>query len=116
MFPAGQNRPSSFFRKFKSNPQPPAGAETAGAALTYPSTKKKRKLSGLTGMELQLAYTSLLKLKSALVYEESEETEDPDEPAPETFERQVDTMIALLGSRLEGPEVWLTLSYDLAFH
>ncbi|KIJ06849.1 hypothetical protein PAXINDRAFT_19947 [Paxillus involutus ATCC 200175] len=65
---------------------------------------KKRKLSGLTGMELRVAYNSLLKLKKAIVYEESEEEEDPDAPSPESFEEQVDTMLSLLGSKLEGPQ------------
>ncbi|KAF8237674.1 hypothetical protein L208DRAFT_1421509 [Tricholoma matsutake] len=67
---------------------------------------KKRKLSGLSGLELQLAYSSLLKLKKTIVYEESEEDSeaDPNEPAPESFEQQVDTMLSLLGSKLEGPQ------------
>jgi hypothetical protein len=68
-------------------------------------SSKKRKLSGLTGMELRVAYNSLLKLKKAIVYEESEEEEDPDAPSPESFEEQVDTMLSLLGSKLEGPQV-----------
>ena len=65
---------------------------------------KKRKLSGLSGLELQVAYSSLLKLKKTIVYEVSEE-EDPNGPAPEGFEQQVDTMLSLLGSKLEGPQV-----------
>ena len=72
---------------------------------------KKRKLSGLSGLELQLAYSSLLKLKKTIVYEESEEDSeaDPNEPAQESFEQQVDTMLSLLGSKLEGPQVRLEL-------
>lgn len=66
---------------------------------------KRRKLSGLSGLELQLAYNSLLKLKSTIVYEESEEEADPNELASEGFEQQVDTMLSLLGSKLEGPQV-----------
>jgi len=66
-------------------------------------SSKKRKLSGLSGLELQLAYNSLLKLKESFVYEESEE--DPSEPAPEVFEQRVDAMLSLLGSKLEGPSV-----------
>ncbi|KIJ51002.1 hypothetical protein M422DRAFT_204014 [Sphaerobolus stellatus SS14] len=67
---------------------------------------KKRKLSGLSSVELLLAYNSLLKLKKSIVYEESEEDSgaDPNEPAPEGFEQQVNTMLSLLGSRLEGPQ------------
>jgi hypothetical protein len=68
---------------------------------------KKRKLSGLSELELQLAYSSLLKLKKIIVHEESEEDSeaDPNEPASESFEQQVDTMLSLLGSKLEGPQV-----------
>ena len=36
-----------------------------------------RKLSGLSGLELQIAYNSLLKLKKTIVFEESEEAADP---------------------------------------
>jgi len=55
-------------------------------------------------LELQLAYNSLLKLKKSIVYEESEQETDPNEPAPEGFEDQVDSMLSLLGSKLEGPQ------------
>jgi hypothetical protein len=68
-------------------------------------SSKKRKLSGLSGLELQVAYNSLLKLKKTIVYEESEEEKDPSGSAPEGFEQQVDTMLSLLGSKLEGPQV-----------
>jgi len=68
-------------------------------------SSKRCKLSGLSGLELQLTYNSLLKLKETIVYEESEEEEDPNGPAPEPFEQQVDTMLYLLGSKLEGPQV-----------
>ncbi|KAI9509432.1 hypothetical protein F5148DRAFT_1187990 [Russula earlei] len=63
-------------------------------------SSKKRKLSGLTGLELQLAYNSLLKLKKSIVYEESDEEEGPSED----FDQQVDAMLSLLGSKLEGPQ------------
>ena len=58
-------------------------------------SSKKRKISGLSGLELQLAYNSLLKLKKSIVYEESEEEGGP----LESFEEQVDTMLSLLGTR-----------------
>lgn len=64
---------------------------------------KKRKLSGLSGLELQLAFNSLLKLKRTIMYEESEG--DLNEPAEESFEQQIDTMLSLMGSKLEGPQV-----------
>ncbi|KAG1727127.1 hypothetical protein EDB19DRAFT_1750969 [Suillus lakei] len=60
----------------------------------------KRKLSGLSGLQLQLAYNSLLKLRQTIVYEASKEEEDSNE---EDFEQQIDTMLCLLGSKLEGP-------------
>ena len=40
-------------------------------------SSKKRKLSRLSGLELQLAYNSLLKLKKSIVYEEAEEEGPP---------------------------------------
>jgi hypothetical protein len=66
---------------------------------------KKRKISGLSGLELQVAYNSILKLKQSIVYEESREEEDPNAPALESFEEQVDTMLFQLGSKLERPLV-----------
>jgi hypothetical protein len=57
----------------------------------------------LSGVELQLAYNSLVKLKKTLAYEESEE--EADEPAEGDFERQIDMMLTLFESRLEGPQV-----------
>ena len=68
---------------------------------------KQRKLSGLGILELQLAYRSFLKLKKAIVYEKSEDDLeiDSNESAPENFEQEVDTMLSLLGSKLEGPQV-----------
>ena len=59
------------------------------------------KLSGLSGLELQLAYNSLLKLKKSIDYEESEEEEGPLEDSGQ----QVDAMLSFLGSELEGLQV-----------
>ncbi|KAH9979063.1 hypothetical protein BGW80DRAFT_1222200 [Lactifluus volemus] len=58
------------------------------------------KLNGLSGMEAQLAYTSLLKLKKSIIYEQSKE----EEGSLKEFELQVDMMLSILGSKLEGPE------------
>lgn len=63
---------------------------------------KKRKLSSLSGFELRQAYNSLVKLKQFVVYEAPEEEEGLDE---EGFEEQIDMVISLLGSKLEGPKV-----------
>ena len=72
--------------------------------------KPRRKLSGLSGLELQLAYNSLLKLKSTIMYEESEEDSELDpNDVPKSFEQQIDTMLSQLGSKLEGPQVCLEL-------
>lgn len=59
---------------------------------------KKRKPSSLNMFELRQAYNSLIKLRHTAVHEASEEG-DPDE---EGFEEQIDTMISLLESKLEG--------------
>ena len=69
---------------------------------------KKRKLSGLSGSELLIAYNSLLKLKNTLTYTESEE-ETPSENPLEDFDEQVDSMIEMLKSRVEGPNVRVAL-------
>jgi hypothetical protein len=69
---------------------------------------KKRKLSGLSGSELLIAYNSLLKLKDTLAYTEFEEEEIPantNETLLEGFDEQVDSMIEMLKSRLEGLNV-----------
>lgn len=75
--------------------------------LSPMSHSKKRKLSGLSGLELQMAYNALCRLKSSfvLVDEESESEAVPNEPAPEGFEEQVDTMLSMMGSKLHGPQV-----------
>ncbi|KAG2367112.1 hypothetical protein BDR07DRAFT_1606389, partial [Suillus spraguei] len=63
-------------------------------------SSKKRKISGLGGLGLQLAHDFFLKLKKATVYEASEE-QDSDE---EGFEQEIDTTLTLLRSKLEKPE------------
>lgn len=71
------------------------------------SHSKKRKLSGLSGLELRMAYDALRKLRAGfvLVDEESEPEADKNEPTPEGFEEQVDTMLSMMGSKLHGPQV-----------
>ncbi|KAG2033309.1 hypothetical protein BDR03DRAFT_697040 [Suillus americanus] len=66
---------------------------------------KKRKLSGLSGLELQFAHEGLVKLQKSLVYEEAEEEEGEEEGgrAPENFREQLKNMVSLLGSKVEGP-------------
>ena len=85
------------------------GQTSRAFVVLMPPTKirKKRQLSGLSGLELQLAYNSLLKLKKTIIYEESEEDSevDPNESVSESFDQQVDTMLSLLGSKLEEPQV-----------
>ncbi|KAG2355915.1 hypothetical protein BDR07DRAFT_1492564 [Suillus spraguei] len=61
---------------------------------------KKRKLSGLGGLEMQLAYGSLLKLKKAIVYKASDEQDEDEEGS----EQEIDTTLILLRSKLERPE------------
>lgn len=68
-------------------------------------------LSGLSGLELvQFAYDSFLKLKKSIVYGESKEAEGALEGF-DSFEHQDDTMLYLLGLKLEGPQYDLN-SYD----
>ena len=71
------------------------------------SHSKKRKFSGLSGLELRMAYDALRKLRAsfALVDEESESEADTSELTPEGFEEQVDTMLSVMGSKLQEPQV-----------
>ncbi len=86
--------------------------------------KHKLELSGLSRMKLQLAYSSLLKLKRAIMCKGSKEVADPNEPQAdpelEDLEQAIDMtqMLSVLESELEGsqPEVQYDLSYETAFH
>ena len=69
---------------------------------------KKRKLSGLSGLELTLAYQSLMKLQTSISEElEDEDAEDDKAQAQknELFEQHLAGMINLMQSRLDGPQV-----------
>ncbi|KAM6496492.1 hypothetical protein JOM56_006965 [Amanita muscaria] len=71
-------------------------------------SSKKRKISGLSGLELDLALTQLRKLRSSVIVEEVPESD----PAPaDTFTDQLDSMIATLESRTNSP---LSLSFSAA--
>jgi hypothetical protein len=69
---------------------------------------KRRKLSGLSGLELTLAYHSLMKLQTS-ISEELEDKDGEDELAVsqknELFDHHLAGMINLMQSRLEGPQV-----------
>lgn len=72
------------------------------------STSKKRKLSGLSGLELQMALTQLQRLRSSFIIEEVPESD----PTPlDTFTDQLDIMIATLESRVHNPlvQLWFVL-------
>jgi len=69
---------------------------------------KKRKLSGLSGLELTLAYHSLMKLQISISEElEDEDGEDDIALAQKNnlFDHHLAGMINLMQSRLEGPQV-----------
>lgn len=75
------------------------------------STKKRKKVSGLTGLELTIAYEWLHKLKKSLI------SVDDDAATPQSdvsqlpatfdpvFEETLDTMISMMESKLKGPQV-----------
>ena len=52
---------------------------TIPAFVVLMSPITKRKLSGLSGLDLQHAYNSLLKVKKTTVYEESKEDSEVDQ-------------------------------------
>jgi len=64
---------------------------------------QKRKTSGLSGLELQLAYQSLKTLQSTIVFEEQEPSADDDrEP---DFAEVVTDLLEMMRARLDGPQV-----------
>lgn len=72
------------------------------------SPSKKRKLSGMSGLELDQALTQLRKLRSSVVVEEVPESD----PAPaNVFTDQLDSMITTLESRGNSPLVRPIFSY-----
>jgi hypothetical protein len=79
--------------------------ESDQGTLSFPMTKK-RKLSGLSSLELQMAFNSLYKLKQCFIYEDiSEEETALNKPPVPDLEEEIDKMLFLLGSRLDGPRV-----------
>ena len=81
------------------------------------SMHKKRKLSGLTGLELRVAIQALTTLKNSLFYEEvtpgpqdvnagkSQAGESLQEERVDIFEERLEEMIRLMQSKLEEPLV-----------
>ena len=65
----------------------------------------KRKISGLTGVELQLALQQLRKIRSSIVVEEVQES-DPGAPE-DTFADELESMMATLEARQNDPSVRL---------
>lgn len=72
------------------------------------SSSEEHELSGLSESELQHVYNCSLKLKKSVVYQKSEE--HPNRPAPEDFEQQLNRLLSLLRSKLEGPESFTSSS------
>ena len=72
------------------------------------SATKKRKISGLSGLELDLALNQLRKLRSSAIVEEVPESD----PAPvDTSTDKLDSMITALESRVNSPLVRPLFSY-----
>lgn len=63
---------------------------------------KKRKTSGLSGLELRLAYQSLKTLQNTIVFEEQEQADDDREP---DFAEVVTDLLEMMSARLDGPQV-----------
>ncbi|TFK62638.1 hypothetical protein BDN72DRAFT_848451, partial [Pluteus cervinus] len=64
-------------------------------------SSKKRKLSGLDGLQLRLAYDRLLRLQQTFMIEEGDEKSASDS-ASQGFEAQIEETLQLMLSRLEG--------------
>ncbi|KAF5388904.1 hypothetical protein D9757_005073 [Collybiopsis confluens] len=65
---------------------------------------KKRKISGLSGIELMQACTALKRLRSSLVEEEEEEEEETVDQVQDNLPDSLKDMISKLESRLSGPQ------------
>ena len=72
--------------------------------LMAPPHGKKRKLSGLSSLELQLAFNAVLQLSKSFIYIE-EEGATNQEGEQDSFEGRVFDILALFKSRLEEPQV-----------
>ncbi|KAF9486035.1 hypothetical protein BDN70DRAFT_847029 [Pholiota conissans] len=76
---------------------------------------KRRKFSGLSGAELQIAHDALVRLKQTFIMEESDDQTDPsDESTGPTFDVQIDEMITMMENKLhENSQVFAEfLQYD----
>lgn len=69
------------------------------------SAPKKRKISGLSVLELDLALTQLKRLRSSVIVEIVEEVPELDTTPADAFTDELDSMIATLESRISSPLV-----------
>ena len=63
---------------------------------------KKRKTSGLSGLELQLAFQSLKTLQSTIVFEEEPTADDDRKP---DFAEVLTDLLEMMRARLDGSQV-----------
>ena len=82
--------------------------ETTTHSLTTMSATKKRKISGLSGLEVDITLTQLRKLRSSAVIQEVPVS---DAAPVDTITDQLDRMITALESRVNSPLVWPLFSY-----
>ena len=70
------------------------------------STSKKRKISGLSGLELELSLVQLRKLRKTIIFEDVVES---DPPPTDPLGDELDKLIGLLESRIKDPLVRLSV-------
>jgi hypothetical protein len=86
------------------------------AAVHVPLSKKRKKKSGLTGIELTIALAALKSVKSSLNQLSATTESDADDPQSQgdlttfgsEFEDTVDKLLEMMQSKVEGPQVCLT--------
>lgn len=75
--------------------------------------KKRKKVSGLTGLELRIALTALKSVKASLAPRDNPDVDAP-QPSPSEcelialgfeFEETLDRMVAMMQSKVDGPQV-----------
>ena len=81
--------------------------------------KKRKKVSGLTGLELRMALTALKSVKSSLAPRDNPNVDDAALPQSEPelfalgseFEETLDKMVEMMQSKVDGPQVCYALDH-----
>ena len=82
---------------------------TSFVLMSEPRQPKKRKFSGLSGLELQLAYNAVFKLKETFTYVESVNPEGAQLGPNDDFDQRVLEILAIFEARMKVPQARVLL-------